>query len=446
MISNKIEEISKLTKDTYKSNIINEFLWSCAGVNKEIIRQCPNEYSKYAGVGGTILFTALMAMISGGYAMFFVFKSKIISMLFAIFWGMLIFNLDRFIVNSMYIDDSPYLNWNKLRAAMPRFIMAIFLGLVISTPLEMKIFNDKIESQLITDNIVRANDTKDTSNDYKELNELESQYQTLLDQRKNLSDNLQIAQKELKDEGEGNALSGKVGHGPIYEDKEKYMIQCTEALNQWDILNQHTLENLKIRINALTTNINKIEQTVNETYDDGFIARYEAYSNLKKGNTTLSMISFMITLLFIIIEIIPTFFKLVMEHGLYDQLCDTQDEIQKKISIAKKDTILDTLKSIQVNSEDLIRQQNELQKERLFNMQQKHILELNQNTLLEKKKALEEKNEELEKSLNEVSKKDEEIEQLQKKIVEIQKENMQLQYKNNLLDRTNGKKLRKRRY
>ncbi|MBO6271728.1 DUF4407 domain-containing protein [bacterium] len=129
-----------------KSNYINEFLWSCAGVNKEILRLYPSDWAKYAGSGGTILFTAIMAMISGGYAMYFVFNNIIISILFAIIWGLLIFNLDRFIVNSMYTDGKDNITWRKLKSALPRFIMAIFIGIVISTPLEMKIFNDRIES------------------------------------------------------------------------------------------------------------------------------------------------------------------------------------------------------------------------------------------------------------------------------------------------------------
>lgn len=54
--------------------LLNEFLWICAGVDRKVLRQCPTDYAKYAGIGGTILFTALMAMLSGGYALFTVSK------------------------------------------------------------------------------------------------------------------------------------------------------------------------------------------------------------------------------------------------------------------------------------------------------------------------------------------------------------------------------------
>lgn len=92
-INNNFEE-----QEVKWGGLLNEFLWTCAGVNKKILRQCPTDYAKYAGIGGTILFTALMAMLSGGYALNSVFDNQLAAIGFGIFWGLLIFNLDRFIV------------------------------------------------------------------------------------------------------------------------------------------------------------------------------------------------------------------------------------------------------------------------------------------------------------------------------------------------------------
>ena len=68
-----MENKEKNTIFGYLGKVLNEFLWTCAGVNKRIIRQCPTEYAKYAGMGGTIFFTACMAALSGGYAISTVF-------------------------------------------------------------------------------------------------------------------------------------------------------------------------------------------------------------------------------------------------------------------------------------------------------------------------------------------------------------------------------------
>ena len=120
--------------------VLNEFLWTCAGANKKILRQCPTDYAKYAGIGGTILFTALMAMLSGGYALFAVFKNVTTAILFGVFWGTLIFNLDRFMVNTMYSDGKHTISRDELLGGLPRIILAVFLGIIISTPLEIRIF------------------------------------------------------------------------------------------------------------------------------------------------------------------------------------------------------------------------------------------------------------------------------------------------------------------
>ena len=104
-------------KSTVKrSNIFNEFFWICSGANRHILRQCPTEYSKYFGIGGTIFFTAAMATLSGGYAFYTIFQNQWISIAFGIFWGLLIFNLDRFIVNTMYSDGKYTISWGELAA------------------------------------------------------------------------------------------------------------------------------------------------------------------------------------------------------------------------------------------------------------------------------------------------------------------------------------------
>ena len=343
------------------SNYINEFLWSCAGVNKDILRLYPSEYAKYAGNGGTILFTALMAMISGGYAMYFVFSSFIVSILFAILWGLLIFNLDRFIVNSMYTDGKDHITWRKLKSALPRFILAIFIGIVISTPLEMKIFEDRIESQLLKDNIERVNSAKASSKDFNEFQTLQSEQKQLQDERNKLSQELLKAQKDLKEEAEGNALSGIAGHGSIYRDKELYVQQCQNSLNEWDKNNKERLTNIQNRLLLINQNINNFEGKIQDIREDGFSARYEAFATLKDNNLSLYIVSLMITLLFISIEITPTFFKLIMIGGSYEEHLKMED-YKVEILVKKQKDDIDTnyLISENLNKEKLNKELNNI--------------------------------------------------------------------------------------
>lgn len=308
-VNNKFEE-----NEIKWGGLLNEFLWSCAGVNKKILRQCPTDYAKYAGSGGTILFTALMAMLSGGYAMYFVFNSTYVAIAFGIFWGLLIFNLDRFIFNTMYSDGLPSISWGEIRSGLPRIIMAIFLGIVISTPLEMKIFEDRINSQLVKDNIRRTNETRiEAENGNKTLI---ARRDALEKERTSISNRLAAANRELKEEGEGAALSGKAGHGPIYADKEANRNAIQKELTDWD--NAHNTELMDIRT-QISENSKKIgEDIAKGNTENGFCVRYEAFANIKDNNISLQIVSIMIMLLFIVIETVPTFFKMMMSSGEYD--------------------------------------------------------------------------------------------------------------------------------
>ena len=74
---------------------------------------------------------------------------------FGILWGLMIFNLDRYIVSSIKKTGS---FWNQFFMAVPRLILATFLGIVISKPLELKIFEKEVNKQLNT--IIQRNKTE----------------------------------------------------------------------------------------------------------------------------------------------------------------------------------------------------------------------------------------------------------------------------------------------
>lgn len=80
------------------------------------------------------------------------------------------------------------------------------------------------------------------------------------------------------------------------------------------------------------------------------VLRYEAFSNVKKENFALSVVSLVIMLLFIIIETAPTFFKMMIASGPYDdylraemhrvrvlsdkKISDLNDEINTEVQLS----------------------------------------------------------------------------------------------------------------
>ena len=334
---NNVKEGQQIGSKIKRSNIVNEFFWICSGANRHILRQCPTEYSKYFGIGGTIFFTAAMATLSGGYAFFTIFDSTKLAVVFGIFWGLLIFNLDRFIVNTMYSDGKHTISLSELFSGLPRIIIAIFLGIVISTPLEMKIFEDRIESQIVKDNIERTNITRVAAIEGNKP--LIDRRDTLDAERKEIVARLSFANEELKKEAEGSALSGKSGHGPIYKDKEAYRDAIKTELTQWDEAHQEELKEIR---NQIAVNSTKTNEDISKSNDEkGFCVRYEAFSNIKKENAAVRIVSLFIMLLFIIIETAPTLFKMMIASGPYDELLNEEMERKKAQAILNVSRIND---------------------------------------------------------------------------------------------------------
>ena len=175
ILKDRAEEINRMRKEGddqpkgpkwWIKHLFKEVTWWCAGADKSLLRMCPGDHSKYAGIGTVILFTALMAWLSGAYAMYFIFKSKWIAAAFGLFWGAMIFFLDRFITNTMYSDGKVTISWLEFRSALPRIVISILLGIVISAPLELKIFDKEIQEYLLVTYNEKAQEKAKESKSY----------------------------------------------------------------------------------------------------------------------------------------------------------------------------------------------------------------------------------------------------------------------------------------
>ena len=120
------------------------FFWHCSGANIGLLKKCPVESAKYAGIGATIFFTGVFAFIAASFALYTVFENAWKASLFGLIWGLMIFNLDRYIVSSMRKEGTA----REIKMAIPRIILAVINSLVIAKPLEKKIFEKEIKGEV----------------------------------------------------------------------------------------------------------------------------------------------------------------------------------------------------------------------------------------------------------------------------------------------------------
>ncbi len=319
MENTNLNQNAKPQDEVKSGGIINEFLWTFAGVNKPILRQCPNEYAKYAGMGGTILGTAIMAAISGAYAVHFVFENTLIAIAFGIFWGMLILNLDRFIVSTMYSDGKHTVSWQELKSGLPRIIMAIFLGIVISTPLEMKLFKERIDIEILEmKGERRENNSYINGDNLDEYKQEKQEIEKTIREYQNKENDLY---RERYNEEMGRSKSGRPGRGSAWREVDNGLNAVKEQREKYEA-------STKLRLAWLNTKIAEeekgrenrskdLEQTEEKS---GFCLNYEAFARIDDNNPELTMVIWFIRMLFIIIEVAPVFFRMMIATGSYDEL------------------------------------------------------------------------------------------------------------------------------
>src|SRR6201996_8355743 len=215
---------------------ITRFFWFCSGAHIGTLKKYPLEHNKYVGIGATIFFTALFASLSGGYAMYFVFAgnplARVFAVIFGLIWGTAIFNMDRYIVSS--IDKSGTTNQQILQAS-PRILLAIMIGVVISRPIELKIFDKEIRNKLKTAYLKgqhRKIDTLEKTYNQKYAMEL-GKSTDLRKQQDSLEKDINRSRYQLNQEVFGdksNQTSGIVGYGTYAKQKQSVLQEKEDRL------------------------------------------------------------------------------------------------------------------------------------------------------------------------------------------------------------------------
>jgi hypothetical protein len=205
---------------------MQRFFWECSGTPVHLIEKYATEHSKYLGIGATIVFTALFAALSGGYALYFVFAGNpfapLWSVAFGLLWGLAIFNLDRYIVSSI---DKMSKGRKQFYQASPRLVFAVLIAIVIARPLELKIFEKEIHERLkdryLTD---QKEQIKKVQASFSEKYALElSRIKKYQDEYDLLSNDVNRLREELKQEvfgSKSSTTSGVPGYGTYAKNKE----------------------------------------------------------------------------------------------------------------------------------------------------------------------------------------------------------------------------------
>jgi Domain of unknown function (DUF4407) len=364
--------------------MLKQFFILCSGADRDLLEGCSEgEQTKYVGIGATVFFTAVMAFLASAYALFTVFDSIYPALIFGFVWSLLIFNLDRFIVSTIKKRDRFF---DEFLQATPRIMLAVIIAIVISKPLEIKIFEKEINTVLLKEkNEMELANKKQVGNYFKsDLDKNKAEIAALKGDILKKEKEVDVLYSTYITEAEGTTGTKKLGKGPVYKEKREKHDASLKELAALKTANEAKIAEKKKAGLQLQADLDKkVSQTqpIIEGFD-GLMARINALDKLPW------LPSFFIMLLFLAIETSPIIAKLLAPKGEFDfkqeeaetamKATLTQNKYQRELLVKTSASMHDKVYA------DIAEDKN------LYDLQRKNateLLELQSNSFVEKQKA-----------------------------------------------------------
>jgi hypothetical protein len=330
---------------TPRSSKFMRLFWKAAGADRYILeRSTYGDQIKYMCLGGIIIATGLMAGLAGGYAFYTIFEPKgdalnsihtavngidnvtdtatmVRAIIFGIIWGLIIFNIDRFIVTSTGKGDgTEEITKKELKGALPRIIMGAIIALTISKPVEIRMFKTEIDVKLHEKQMEQQQAYKaktdslfnsEIANKDKEIEKIESDLQEKIKRHADL-------EKQYIDEARIITVGPRAL--AVKAEMEKVEGEITQGKNNPEYIRiKKEKDDIEKKREAALNASEKVAAGL-----DGLLERIKLAHEIAGW-----VISLFITLLFMAIELTPIFFKLMLVKGPYDYLEENIKELIK---------------------------------------------------------------------------------------------------------------------
>jgi hypothetical protein len=361
-----------------KLNQLRRLVLALSGANEEILEYVPSERTRFESLGWAILITSIMAMISMWFALASALGiNGIAAIPVAVFWGLVIMGIDRWLITSMPVEGG-----RKFAMAVPRVLLAILLGTLISTPLVLRIFQSEIDAQMAVmqqknySSFLSAQQRSQVNQQVTTYSDELQQLNTVINSHgaqtgNNAADpelvayNKQLTQLQSQlthwtslkatyyknyicqlyggadcpKKGDGPAAKasyasyqqaaaqvtgtqGQIGNVQGEIQQRDQVLNSTSASSQQqryaEALNQRPL--VQAEYNTAVQRKNQLQATfyAQNQAAHGILMRLEALSQLSSGNLTVAAARLLLFLLFLVIECLPVTVKLLQRPGQYE--------------------------------------------------------------------------------------------------------------------------------
>lgn len=253
-------------------------------------------------IGAMVFLTGVLAGISGAYAIYMTFKSVAVALPAGVLYGSMIVALDRETVS-----------FKRKTALIPGLLLAVFVGLVISVPLELRFFETRINEQLA---LSRVNEEKAiVERHIQARGDYEARITALDNDIKDYRYEIMRSMELMADETVGRVRTGRTGRsgrGLLYAQAERLKQNYQELLAQSEMQRQEL-----VAARAQEFDMAEREASVRtQSAASDFLSRFEALERIK-ATSPVALMVWGFRLLMILIQISPILLLLLMPANDY---------------------------------------------------------------------------------------------------------------------------------
>ena len=347
-----------------------------SGADPDTLSRSPREKRKFSGLGGVVLTTSCMAGLSAGFALRSGVRAPLaVAVVIAVLWALAIANLDRWLVAAAGRRERW---WQNLATLVPRILLALVIGAVVSTPLVLWIFQREIQAQLtVTQQAER--------NAYEQNLRSDARFAVIPGLQAEVTRLQQVAAGSLVEdlvgrdpavargqaeydaldrrysearakaiaEFDGTDGTGQKGGGPAYQTKlraagelgdqrdaakqrlERAKTAALARQQSTSTREQATAQTDLATKEAELARLKSLKQAEEDRYlvdsgnDRGLLAQLEALSRITDSNATLKTAYLTLLLFITVIEILPVLTKFLLNIGpptTYDEILATAEK------------------------------------------------------------------------------------------------------------------------
>jgi hypothetical protein len=352
---------------------LQERLAVLGGARPDLLEAAPGARPKFAALGGVLLSTGGLAVASASFALHMALGVWWpFALVLGLGWGAVVVNLDRMLLVGMAHDASLKRN---LALAVPRVGLALVLGVVVATPLTLQVFHKEIDAEITVMQAEAADayrQSLESDARFAGLDELQAKVtaeqdvvasggatdaaltavQADLTAKQAAYDSALATQRDLEAraqcELDGTCGTGDPGTGDAYvqaraaadaqvavvasarAELDAAQATSADAESRSADLAATALATDSAELNRLTAELDRLQTAFDATNEGsgGILLRLEALDRLSDRNATLAAAKFMLSLLFMCVEILPVLMKVLLNFGpptAYDELAALRD-------------------------------------------------------------------------------------------------------------------------